>query len=235
MRSLLRRALPVKIKILSTLPALGLLLAMTACGPKPAEPPAPPSPAGPAPQTQAAPAEPQAPTEPQAPAEPQASPAEPQAAAPGQPAPPEPMNPQPGNPVDGAPADTTDSAALFVRKVQTHWQDVNAGTLPTRAMEVYEKRSKDGFLQFKSEKGIVPVKITEPTVLGPEPDFSLRLSAKAQVDGQERDAFLVVMKDEKNGFHFDSIVLVEPQGRVSYGWSEAESVWVAGQGANPNP
>ena len=103
----------------------------------------------------------------------------------------------------------------------------------TMAMEVYAQRSKDGFLQFKSEKGIVPVKLSDPMPLGPEPDFSLRFAAKAQVDGQEQAAELVVMKDENSKFQFDSIILIEPQGKVSYGWSEAESVWVAGQGTRP--
>ena len=49
-----------------------------------------------------------------------------------------------------------------------------------------------------------------------------------------RDVY-VVDKDDNRALHFDSIILVEPQGKVSYGWSEAESVWIAGKGANPNP
>ncbi len=240
MRSLLRRALPVKIKILSTLPALGLLLAMTACGPKPAEPPAPPSPAGPPPQTQASPAETQtAATDPQAAAPGQPGAPEPGNTQPGNPAAPapEPGNPQSGNMVDAAPGDTTDTAVLFVRKIHAHWQGVNTEALLLRALEVYQQRSKDGFLQFQSEKGIQKVKIEkeELQIDGPAPDFSLRINANAQVDGQTRQAHLVVMRDESKNFHFDSIVLVEPEGKVSYGWSEDASVWVAGQGANPDP
>ncbi|NMA26746.1 MAG: hypothetical protein GX934_03180, partial [Burkholderiales bacterium] len=161
-------------------------------------------------------------------------------ADPGQPPPPEQQaspaevaNQQEGCAIDDAPADTTDSAVLFVRKVQAHWQDVDARVVQAQAMQVYGRRSKDGFLQFKSEKGTVPVRISDPIPLGPEPDFSLRFAAKAQVNGQEQAAELVVMKDDKGKLHFDSIILIEPQGKVSYGWSETESAWVAGQGTRP--
>ncbi len=239
MLSYLRRTFPVRNRILALLPALAMMIAMTACGPKPTEPSGTPPPAG-------GPTEPQAPTPDGAPGQPQApapdgTPGEPQAAAPGQPgAPGQPATPgedgEPGeNLIETAPDDTTDTAVLFVRKIQAHWQDVNGATLPPSALETYDKRSKDGFLQFQSEKGIHQVKIGEATVTGPEPDFSMRMSAKAMVDGQERNAVLVVMKDDKNNLTFDSIILEEPEGLVSYGWSEQKSVWVAGQGAKTRP
>jgi len=137
--------------------------------------------------------------------------------------------------ISEAPDDTTDTAVLFVRRIHEHWRGIDTNSLVIRAMAVYTERSKDGFLQFKSDKGIQKVKVSGIELIGPSPDMTMRLSAQAIADGQKKEAELVVDKDDNRALHFDSIILVEPQGKVSYGWSEAESVWIAGKGANPNP
>ncbi len=124
---------------------------------------------------------------------------------------------------------------MAVQRFQAHWRDVDDAAMLVKAQQTYTERSKGGLLQLKSADGVHQVKVGELVIEGPEPDWSLRMSGKVEVDGQQRDASFVVTKDKQNDLHFDTVILVGPEGQVPYVWSEESSQWVAQKNPAPKP
>jgi hypothetical protein len=120
-----------------------------------------------------------------------------------------------------------DSAWLAIQKFHAHWQNVHPTTMLSEARRVYAERSKDGLMQFKSKDGVHQVEIESMVIEGVEPDWSMRMSGKVQVDSQPRNATFVVMKDDQENLLFDTVILTGPEGQVAYVWSEESALWVA--------
>ncbi len=191
-------------RVLSTLPALALLVAMTACGPKPAAPPATSPPAGGPTEAQASPA-----AAPQTPAAGDASPV-----------------------AQGSPSAPPEPAAQVDPALLEHWKGVDSKSVLAKATEALQERSKEGVALFRSGEKDHKVQFGTMEVLGIEPDSSQRLGAKIQFDGKEVPGQIVATKDGEK-ISFDSVAVDFPDGRVTFHWNEANSAWVAMDAPKP--
>jgi len=198
-------------RILTTLPALALLAAMTACGPKPTAPPPTPPPAGGPSEAQASPGLAQSPAaDPQAPASGDASPV-----------------------AQGSPSAPPETAAPIDPALVERWKDVDAKSIVAQATKAMQDRSKEGVALFRSGKKDHKVQFGTMEVLGIEPDSSQRLGATIEFDGKEVPGQIVATRDGEK-ISFDAVAVDFPEGRVTFLWNEADSAWMAAE-APPNP
>lgn len=241
MRTRVKQSLPARSWILHSLSVLAMLLILGACGPKPTGPTGSSSPVGGPIGTQASLVESRLPSPLEGPAGTLASPVEPAPPSPlggppgsqapplvGGAPPPQPGTDDAGNPI--VPPGVTgpdDSAWVAIQRFNTYWADVNPTTMLSQARRTYAERSKDGMLQFKSKEGVHQVKIENLRIEGVEPDWSMRMSGRVEVDSQERNASFVVTRDDQKSLHFDTIILTGPNGQVAYVWSEERALWLA--------
>lgn len=219
---------PLWRRILCALPAVLLVATMTACGPKPAEPPVAPPAGGPT-GSQASPDVAQASPDlaqaspDVAQASPDAAQASPDAAQSPAAAP---QAPPPGGASPAPPPAPTEVAPPSDPAIAALWKDVEAKAVVAQATETMKERSQSGVALFRSGGKDHEVKFEALTVLGIEPDSSMRLGTKVLFDGSEVPAQVVATKEGKK-ISFDAVAVDFPDGRVTFLWNEADTAWIA--------